>query len=121
MTTIYKIYDLETDEVLYVGSTCKEPLIRFGQHQKDLSNGTHKNKKLQNEYESRNAIGYDVVMRCEETLINRYVLEYIVTSVLRPICNKVFNMSRTKCAYNMRLIDKDLARKLLEVISNVNV
>lgn len=116
MTYIYKIYDLETNEILYVGSTCKQPVVRFRQHQTDLREGKHKNKRLQNEYNKRCALGYDVIMECSEVLINRYVLEYIVTSVLRPMCNKTFNMSRTKRAFNMRLIDKDLAERLLRVI-----
>ena len=116
MTYIYKIYDLETNEILYVGSTCKQPTIRFSQHQTDLREGKHKNKRLQNEYNKRHALGYDVVMECSELLINRYVLEYIVTSVLRPMCNKTFNMSRTKRAFNMRLIEKNLAERLLRMI-----
>lgn len=116
MTYIYKIYDLETNEILYVGSTCKQPAIRFSQHKTDLREGKHKNKRLQNEYNERYALGYDVVIECSEVLINRYVLEYIITSVLRPMCNKMFNMSRTKRAFNMRLIEKNLAERLLRVI-----
>lgn len=115
MVTIYLIVDQEDETVYYCGST-ESFLKRKDAHIRDLANDKHSNKKLQKLYNEGKRFRYIVEIEYDKPILNRFVMEYIVTSYRRPICNKTFNMSQTRRCFNMKLIEQRLAERLYEDI-----
>ena len=117
MITIYKIVGQEDGVIYYVGST-ESFLKRKDAHIRELEKGIHANKKLQKAYDSGVRFMYLIEFECDKDKIkvNRFVMEYIVKSMLRPVCNKTFNMSQTRRCFNMKLIEQNLAERLYKDI-----
>ena len=113
---IYSIRSLVDDEVLYVGST-NDFNKRKNQHYSALDRQAHPSKTLQKVYNSLNG---NVYMKSEfvfdDKVYPKRIVEYFYTSFLMPHCNRTFNMSNGKKFDNMKLIDSELAKEIIEKI-----
>ena len=116
MTYIYTIRSLVDDEVLYCGST-EAPSRRKSQHFTKLSKGNHESKTLQKLYDLVDGnVYFHVEAEYRKDIMPTRIIEYLWTSYLRPLANKTFNMSTTKRFDTMKLMDKDLAKEIIEKI-----
>ena len=113
---IYSIRSLYDEEVLYVGSTNDFNKRKY-QHLSKLERGLHESKTLQKVYDY---LGGNVYFHCElkfdDKVFPKRIVEFFYTSALKPRCNRTFNMSNGKKFDNMKLIDSELAKEIIEKI-----
>lgn len=109
------------EECQYIGST-NDLTKRTKDHMNALYGGKHKNKQLQKVFnEQTGKFESRILYEVDDSIINRYVAEYLFTSAYRPICNSIFNMSTGKFNWRMKLMDQLLADEWLTLLEGYMV
>ena len=115
MSYIYCIKERDTDKVLYIGQTKREPKKRQNEHFKDIEAKRHKCKKL-NTYKVED-LEFEVLMKVgTDNSLVLSTLENFYNSLLCP-CNKIVNKGfRGSSVTFAREKNKDLCKDIINTI-----
>ena len=114
--TIYSIWHRDT--CMYVGCTQRSDVeVRWDEHKKDLANGKHKTKKLQEMYDKNNGdFTYQVEMEIySDSTFLMFICEGLVNSFRVPKANCIV-IKKGRMNTRLGRTPQDLAKLLIDVV-----